>query len=71
MSREDYQAVPEIIGRTKERAEVFIRRWRAGVGSAELVYTRTLEGRKVLLQARTRSLAAGFEKRSERISRWK
>ena len=69
--RRDYHAVPDVIGRKKDQAEYFHKMWKKLVGSAELVYTRTLEGRKVLLQARAHSLAAAFQKKSERVSRWK
>ncbi|WP_425542017.1 FAD-dependent oxidoreductase [Oceanobacillus oncorhynchi] len=38
---------------------------------AELVYTRTPEGRKVLLQARAKAMSAQFVSKSEQISVWK
>ncbi len=69
--RRDYHAVPDVIGRKKDQAEYFHKVWKKLVGPAELVHARTLEGRKVLLQARAHSLAAAFQKRSERVSRWK
>ena len=68
--RSDYHAVPEAIGRQKASAEVFHREWRARVGSARLVYTRSAEGRLVLLRARARSFAAGFQRRVDRHSVW-
>jgi hypothetical protein len=69
--REDYFAVPDALARKKEVAEMFIRRWRRLVGAAELVYTRTPEGRKLLLRARNHSLSGAFQKRAERVSCWK
>lgn len=69
--REDYFAVPDLLARKKEFAEVFEKRWRRHVGPVQLVYTRTPEGRKILLRARMRSLAAAFQKRTERVSCWK
>jgi hypothetical protein len=69
--REDYFAVPDLLARKKDCAEVFARNWRSRVGSVQLVYTRTLEGRKVLLRARMHSFAAAFQNRAERVSSWK
>ena len=69
--REDYFTVPDVLARKKEFAEVFASKWRRRVGPAQLVYTRTPEGRKLLLRARVHSLAATFQKRSEHVSCWK
>ena len=69
--REDYFAVPDALARKKEVAEMFTQRWRRLVGAAELVYTRTPEGRKALLRARNHSLSGAFQKRAERVSSWK
>jgi superfamily II DNA or RNA helicase len=69
--REDYFAVPDIVARKKEVAEMFTQRWKRLVGPVELVYTRTPEGRKVLLRARNHSLAGAFQKSAERVSCWK
>lgn len=68
---EDYFAVPEVLGRKKEFAEVFSANWGRHVGKVELFYTRTLEGRKMLLRARIHSFVASFQSRSERVSCWK
>lgn len=69
--REDYFSVPEALARKKEFAEFFAQKWKCTVGTVELVYTRTPEGRQTLLRARMHSLAAAFQKRSERVSCWK
>ena len=68
---EDYFAVPEVLARKKEFAEKFAEVWRSRVGAVELIFTRTPEGRRQLLRARFHSLAAAFQKRSERVSCWK
>ena len=68
---EDYFGVPEILARKKNVAEFFASKWRRQVGSVQLVYTRTPEGRKILLRARIRSLASTFQARAERLSCWK
>jgi superfamily II DNA or RNA helicase len=69
--REDYFAVPDLLARKREFAEVFARQWHSHVGPVQLVYTRTADGRKVLLRARMRSLAAAFQDSAERVSYWK
>ena len=69
--REDYFAVPDLLGRQKEFAEFFAPRWKKLVGPVQLVFTRTPEGRKLLLRARNHSLSGAFQKRTERVSCWK
>jgi len=69
--REDYFAVPEVLARKKEFAETFAGRWKSLVGPVQLVFTRTPEGRKVLLRARNHSLSGVFQKRGERVSCWR
>ena len=69
--REDYFAVPDAFSRKKEFAEMFARRWNRLVGPVQLVYTRTPEGRKLLLRSRNHSLSGAFQKRAERVSCWK
>ena len=58
--RSDYHAVPTLLGVNKTLAGTFEKNWRKRVGRCQLVYTRTLEGRKFLLKARVKSLAAQF-----------
>jgi superfamily II DNA or RNA helicase len=69
--KRDYHAVPERIGRRKEFAEHLTRDWAHRVGPVELVYTRTAEGRRILLHARTHSLAGKLREPSERLTAWK
>jgi len=66
----DYHAVPKLIGQKKETAEFFAKKWQRYVSNAALIYTRTPEGRLVLLKARTQSLSAAFQKKTDRISIW-
>ena len=70
-NRQDWHAVPGVIGAKKESAEYFCSAWKRFVGPAELVYTRELEGRKKLLYARSHSLSAAFVERSERLNQWR
>jgi hypothetical protein len=68
--REDYFAVPDVLARKKEFAEEFGRRWNTRVGPVQVVFTRTPEGRKLLLRARSHS-SGTFQKRAERVSCWR
>nr|WP_299343180.1 DEAD/DEAH box helicase family protein [Allomuricauda sp.] len=70
-SQKDYHAVPDLLGRKKAFAEYFERQWIRFVGACELVYTRTVEGRKLLLKSRIHSLASEFEDKTERINKWR
>lgn len=68
--RVDYHPVPTIFGQNKKTAEFFAKRWERRVGSIKLVYTRSVEGRISLLQARTKSLASAFQKKTDRLHIW-
>jgi len=69
-TRKDYHTVPKVLGKNKETAEYFRKMWALRVGSAELVYTRTPEGRLFLLKARAHSVAKGFQRPAERLQVW-
>lgn len=71
LSQKDYHSVPDLIGRKKEFAEFFATRWRKIVGQCELVYTRSVEGRKLILKSRFHSLASEFEEKTERVNKWR
>jgi len=71
VKRKDYHSVPEILGRNKGLAEYFKGEWERFVGSCELIFTRTLEGRKLLLKSRVKSLAAQFEEKVGHVNKWK
>lgn len=68
--RKDYHAVPEYLGKKKVLAKVFEKAWQKHVGSCELVFTRTIEGRELLLHSRLESLSAQFLKKVEHVSKW-
>ncbi len=69
--QKDFHAVPEIIGRNKKLSEHFENQWRANVGSCELIFTRTPEGRAQLLKYRIKSLSAQFDKQITHVNKWK
>jgi len=69
--RKDYHVVPQARGRNKESAEYFNKMWAKYVGPTELIYTRSVKGRKMLLKARGHAMSASFQQRSERVRSWK
>ncbi len=71
VKQKDYHSVPDILGRNKNLAEYFQSQWERFVGSCDLIYTRTLEGRKILLKSRVKSLAAQFEDKVEHVNKWR
>ncbi|OKH87136.1 DEAD/DEAH box helicase family protein [Thalassospira sp. TSL5-1] len=68
--RVNYHPVPTIIGQKKSHADFFTKCWNRRVGSVDLIYTKNVEGRITLLQARTQSFSAAFQKKTDRISVW-
>lgn len=71
LRRKDYHAVPALLGKRKETAEFFAARWKRHLAPPELIYTRSVDGRHALVKARSASMAAHFQKRSERRDAWK
>ncbi len=71
VKQQDYHSVPEILGRNKNLAEHFESNWRNLVGKCELIFCRTIEGRKLLLKSRLQSLSAQLEENVEHISKWR
>ncbi|HSI16791.1 MAG TPA: DEAD/DEAH box helicase family protein [Sphingomonas sp.] len=68
--RTDYHAVPSAIGKRQEWASHFAQLWRQHVGQSKLHFVRTPQGRRLLLLARGRSFAAGFQRNVDRRSVW-
>ena len=48
----NYFAVPGVLGDHKKSAQLFAQSWRQYVGQVNLIYTRNIEGRKLLVKAR-------------------
>lgn len=68
--RVDYHPIPKVIAQNKKNVLFFEKKWNRYVGESKFIYTRSIEGRKVLLKARTKSLASSFKKKSEQLSVW-
>ena len=52
----DFYAVPEEFAKRKEDVEVFYNSVKSYMGKYDLVYTRSEKGRKILLEARMKSI---------------
>lgn len=70
VKQKDYHSVPEVLGKNKDQAEHFKDQWKRFVGSCELIFTRSIEGRKLLLESRLKSLAAQLHE-VEHVNRWR
>ncbi|MEL7198916.1 MAG: DEAD/DEAH box helicase family protein [Pseudomonadota bacterium] len=70
IGRTDFHAVPTSLGAHKDKAESFAEIWGRKVGSSQLVFARNAQGRQLLLKARMRSFAAGFQRSVDRRSAW-
>ncbi|UZR98105.1 DEAD/DEAH box helicase family protein [Chondrinema litorale] len=71
ISQRDYHAVPEIIHKKKQHVQFFKKQWEFYVGNCEMIYTRNIEGRKLLLKSKVKSLASQFEEKAARINKWR
>lgn len=71
IKQKDYHSVPDTLGRNKNLAEYFQNQWEQLVGACELIFTRTIEGRKLLLKSRLKSLAAQFDDKVEHVNKWR
>ncbi len=69
--RKDYHAVPSLLATHRDNAEYFAHRWNKHIGPVKLIFSRQKEGRKLLLQARSSSMAAGFQRFVDRRSQWR
>ncbi|AZQ44204.1 DEAD/DEAH box helicase family protein [Nonlabens ponticola] len=71
LSQKDYHAIPEVLGRNKKTALFFKDTWEQYVGDCELIFTRTVEGRKFVLTSRMKSLASQFDEEAEHVNIWR
>jgi len=71
INRFDFHAIPTALGRKKEHAERFAHIWRWQIGRASAIYTRSEDGRRILLKARGRAMSSALHRRSERKHRWR
>ena len=69
-NRSDYHSVPDLLAVKKASAQIFARHWGKHVGPNELIFTRNIEGRRLLLRARLRASIRAFQSETERKEKW-
>ena len=67
---QNFYSVPELFGDKKQRCLVFQKHWNNYVGTSEIIYTRNIDGRKILLKARMFHISNTFEKISKKAVIW-
>lgn len=67
---ENYYSVPDIFGDKKANILVFEKHWQSHVGKSKIVYTRFLEGRKLLLKARMFHVSNSFKETTKKAVIW-
>ncbi len=71
INQTDYFSIPAILSNNKKCVDIFARLWEKYIGgSYKIVYTRNLEGRMTLLQARKNAFSATKRPKSKRLSKW-
>ena len=66
----DYFSIPAIISPNKDSVNIFKSLWEKYIGECEVVYTRNIEGRRVLLKARKDAFSASKRPKSKKLSKW-
>ena len=66
----DYFSVPSILSSNKKDVKIFEQIWNKYIGGCEIVYTRNLNGRKLLLKARKYASSSMKRMFSKRLSKW-
>ncbi|MEN5310289.1 DEAD/DEAH box helicase family protein [Chryseobacterium cucumeris] len=69
LEKDIYYPIPEIFAKNKKNAELFKKLWDKMIGKSEIVFTRTIEGRKILLKLRFQALL-NRNGRIEHLHKW-
>ena len=67
---ENYYSVPDIFGDKKANILVFEKHWQNHIGNSKIIYTRFLEGRKLLLKARMFHVSNSFKETTKKAVIW-
>jgi superfamily II DNA or RNA helicase len=67
---ENFYAVPQFFAEKKNKCLVFEKHWNNFVGNSQFIYTRHLEGRKLLLKARLLHMSNAFKKNTKKAVIW-
>ncbi|SIR16567.1 hypothetical protein SAMN05880573_11741 [Chryseobacterium sp. RU33C] len=69
LKKDMYYPIPEIFAKNKKNADFFKKLWDKMIGKSELVFTRTIEGREILLKLRFQALL-NRNGRIEHLHKW-
>lgn len=69
--KQRFYVVPAYLSKNKKEAQLFAKFWNKSVDASKLQYTRSLEGRKLLLKARMAHILNTFGERVEDGTAWK
>lgn len=70
LSHDYYFAIPAQLSANKKSVQTFQLLWERYIGPCDTVYTRSIEGRKVLLRARKDLLSPARRSRTRQLSKW-
>jgi len=70
INQTDYFTIPALFSSRKSDIEIFRMFWQKYIGTCEIVYTRSQEGRKLLLRARKLAFSQTKREPSKKLSRW-
>lgn len=65
----DYYAIPSIIGLNKKNVLLFKKIWQRRIGFCNIIYTRTIKGRNLLLKARVKAYS-NIRQQTQQSNRW-
>ena len=68
INQTDYFAIPSVF--SAAGVKVFEKLWKKYIGDCEIIYTRNLEGRKILLKARNLAFSSLKRDKSKKLSKW-
>ncbi len=66
----DYFSIPAVLSSNKKTTKLFKKLWEKYIGDCDIIYTRNLEGRKILLKARKEAFSATKREKSKKLSKW-
>ena len=70
MNQADYFSIPAVLSAKKEDVNIFKSLWKKYIGECEIIYTRNIQGRITLLNARKNAFSSMNRPKSRRLSKW-
>ena len=70
LKQTDYFSIPAVLSAKKEDVNIFKSLWEKYIGECEIIYTRNIQGRITLLNARKNAFSSMNRPKSRRLSKW-